>query len=241
MRLASTVKAILPLPLLIAALPAGAAMPVIDVAAIRQLATEVSDWQEQLQQMRLQLSQMQQTRAALTGARGMDAVLPVTLAARNYLPVSAADLAAVVQGGTGIDPAITALARAMADAGTVATAADIARLSPAQQETVSDEREGLAAAQALMRAAYVRSSDRFGLLATLIQQIRSAPDAKAIAELQGRIAAEQAMLANETIKLSALAHVVDADRAMRDHVRRETALHGHGTFAARFQPSPPVP
>ena len=78
-------------------------------------------------------------------------------------------------------------------------------------------------------------------MSTLIGQIGAAQDAKAIAELQGRIGAEQAMLANETIKLVALAQVGGADREARELARRESVLQNHGAFASRLQPAPPVP
>ena len=49
------------------------------------------------------------------------------------------------------------------------------------------------------------------------------------------------MLANEAIKLAALAQVADAGREARELARRESVLQNHGAFAARFQPAPPVP
>ena len=220
---------------------ANATIPVVDVAAIQQLIQEILAWDEQLQGMRLQLSQLQQTRAALTGSRGMEQLLPLTLAARNYLPGDWSGLAGLLHGVNGSDPGLARAARALLEANTILSAADLSRLSRSLQAQLTSEREAVATTQALTRAAYARSSDRFASLSTLIDRIRSTPDAKAIAELQGRIEAEQAMLANEGVKLAALGQVTDAERAARDLERRESVLQSHGVFRARFQPTPPVP
>lgn len=220
---------------------ANAAMPVIDVAAIARLGQEVSAWDEQLQGMRLQLGQLQRTTSALTGSRGMDQLLRQTPAARNYLPADWAGLTAVTGGGGGVDPALARAARAQRDLNAILPAAALARLPPSLQSMLRGERDTIAATQAATRAAYAHSSERFASLSTLIDQIRATPDAKAIAELQSRIEAEQAMLANETAKLAALAQVTDAERGARDLMRRELALQSHGAFGSRFQPVPPVP
>jgi type IV secretion system protein VirB5 len=228
-------------PLLMTTGTADAAMPVVDIAAVMNLAQEIMDWDEQLQGMRLQLAQMRRTTSALTGSRGMDQLLRQTPAARNYLPTDWAGLAGATGGGGGIDPALARAASAQRDLNAVLPAAALDRLPPPLQSTLRGERDAVAAVQAATRAAYARSSERFASLSTLIDQIRVTPDAKAIAELQSRIEAEQAMLTNEGVKLAALAQVTDAERAARDLVRRELTLQGHGAFGSRFQPVPPVP
>ena len=219
----------------------GAAMPVVDIAAVQQLLREITAWNEQLQGMRLQLTQLQQTRAALTGPRGMDQVLPLTPAARNYLPSDWSGVSELIHGGAAADPALAAAARGQLATNAVLSAADLSRLPQVLQSLLANEREAVAAGQALTRAAYSRSSERFVSLTTLIDRIRATPDAKAIAELQGRIEAEEAMLANESVKLGALAQVTETERAARDLIRRESVIHSHGTFGSRFQPVPPVP
>jgi type IV secretion system protein VirB5 len=237
LRRAKTVSVLL---LAAASVPAHATMPVIDVAAITQLIQEILAWDEQLQGMRQQLDQLQQTHAALTGSRGMGQLLQLSPAARNYLPSEWTGLSAVLSGA-GVDPAITRAARAQLGNNVVLSVADQSRLPQNLQALLQSEREAVAGAQALTRAAYGHSSDRFASLSTLIDQIRATQDAKAIAELQGRIGAEQAMVANEAVKLAALAQVTDAERAARELVRRETVVSSHGDFATRFQPTPPVP
>ncbi len=227
--------------LLVASLPAQATVPVIDVAAIMQMIQQILAWEQQLEGMRMQLDQLQQTKSALTGSRGMAQLLPITVAARNYLPADLASLSDVVSGGLGAGAAVAHEAQSRVAANAVLSATELQRLSPQLQALLATDRQAVATSQALSRLAYSHSSDRFAALSTLIDQIRATPDAKAIAELQGRIEAEQAMLANEGIKLSALAQSAEADRNARDLARREAVVQGHGSFAARFQPKPPVP
>jgi type IV secretion system protein VirB5 len=227
--------------LLLFTMGANAVVPVVDIAAVMRLAQEITDWDEQLQGMRLQLTQMQRTTSALTGSRGMDQLLRQTPAARNYLPADWAGLAGAAGGGGDIDPAIARAASTQRALNAVLPAAALDRLPPPLQSTLREERDAVAGVQAATRAAYARSSERFASLSTLIDQIRITPDAKAIAELQSRIEAEQAMLTNESVKLAALAQVTEAERAARNLVRRELILQGHGAFGSRFQPAPPAP
>ncbi|MBS0393039.1 MAG: type IV secretion system family protein [Proteobacteria bacterium] len=227
--------------LLATGLPAQATVPVIDVAAIMQMIQQIMAWEQQLEGMRMQLEQLQQTKSALTGSRGMAQLLPISVAARNYLPADLAALSDVASVAVGTGAAVAHEARSRLAANAVLSGTDLQRLSPQLQALLATDRQSVAASQALSRLAYSHSSDRFASLSTLIDQIRATPDAKAIAELQGRIEAEQAMLANEGIKLSALAQSAEADRSARELARREAVVQGHGSFATRFQPKTPVP
>jgi len=225
----------------LAAAPAQAIIPVTDVAAIQVLLQQISAWSEQLRSMRSQLSQLQQTYTSMTGLRGMEQVLPLSDAARNYLPPSWNALEASMAGAAGAYPQLAAAIRAQATANAVLTPADLARFSSSLQGLLTSARQGVAGNQAVTRLAYAHSSDRFASLATLIERIGATPDAKAIAELQGRIGAEQAMLTNDGIKLAALAQSASAEAAARELAVREQVIANHGSFGSRFQPSPPAP
>lgn len=227
--------------LTLATSPAHATIPVIDVASLVQLIEQVLSWQQQLQGMQQQLAQLRDTYGAMTGPRGMQTLLPLSLPVRNYLPSEVAEIGAVIGGSSGN---YAGLARAVAlqrAANAILGPDELSRLPIALQTALTTERDAAAGGQALTRAAYGRSSDRFATLQTLIDHIAAATDAKAIAELQGRIAAEQAMVANEGLKLAALAQVAQADAAARTLARQEQALANHGRFAGRFQPAPPAP
>ena len=82
----------------LAAPAAQAQMAVIDVAAIRQLVSQVSYWRQQIEAMRSELTQLQQTHAALTGGRGMESLLPTATAERNYLPADWTEMRRVLDG-----------------------------------------------------------------------------------------------------------------------------------------------
>lgn len=216
---------------------ASATIPVIDVAAIAQLRSQLDAWRSQLTGMAQQLGQLQQTYAAVTGQRGLQAFLPITTAARNYLPVTWPDATAAL-GSFG--PLAGAVA-SQQSRNAVLSAADLARFPVAIQALVTADRRETAANAVATQAAYTAASSRFTGLQTLIERIGSTPDAKSIAELQGRIAAEQAMLANEALKLTALNQVATAEAAVDALRERELVVASHGSFTTRFQPTPPAP
>jgi type IV secretion system protein VirB5 len=219
---------------------AHAQFAVIDVAAVNQLVQQMSAWQQQLMSMRLQLLQMEQTRIALTGWRGMERLLPLTPADRNYLPLDAAGLLATV-AGTGGYSVLSGRINQYVSGNAVLTAQDLAQLPPADVARLSSLRQTIAMRQALMSEAYAHSSERFTALGVLIDKIAAAPDAKAVADLQARIAAEQTMLQNENAKIATLDHYADAERDARELATREAVVKGHGRFATRFIPTNPVP
>jgi type IV secretion system protein VirB5 len=220
---------------------ADAMIPVIDVAAVTQLLQQMLSWEEQLRGMQQQLSQLQQTYAAMTGARGMQAVLAISPQARNYLPTDWAALQDVVAGTGSAYADLAHAVRAQVAANAVLKPVDFARFSADLQALLVAERLAVASGQTLNRAAFARASERFTSLQTLIDRIGAAPDAKAIAELQGRIGAEQTMVANEGLKLAALVQVAAAESDARTLARREQVVANHGGFATRFQPTPPAP
>lgn len=227
--------------LLMTAIPASATMPVIDVAAIGQLIQQIMAWEQQLEGMRSQLDQLQQTKAALTGSRGMAQVLLTPLSARNYLPADAASLRSLASTTARAAPGLQGEIAARISANSILSREGLLSLPATLRSLLESDRRAVAESQVLSGAAYSHSSDRFAALSALIDRISTTPDAKAIAELQGRIEAEQAMLTNEGIKLAAMAQLAAADRDAREVARRESITQAHGRFESRFQPKPPVP
>ena len=82
----------------LASAPAQAMIPVIDVASLQTLLQQLTAWTEQLRGMQLQLTQLQQTYSSMTGLRGMEQVLRLSDAARNYLPPDWSALEASISG-----------------------------------------------------------------------------------------------------------------------------------------------
>jgi type IV secretion system protein VirB5 len=91
----------------------------------------------------------------------------------------------------------------------------------------------------MLEGAIIHSSQRFAALQSLIDAISVATDPKAVGELQARIAAEQAMVANEQIKLAALNAWAESQAMRAQWRRQEQAIAAHGTFATRFTPVAP--
>lgn len=203
--------------------PAQAAMAVIDVRAIVQLT-------QQVRAMRDQLAEARAAVRAMTGSRGMQNVLPVSEAARNYLPRDWAALQALQGSG-----AVRALAASQA----VLAPTRLAALPAAERSLVVDARQSGATLQQMTREALARTSAHFASLASLQAAIGSATDAKAMADLSGRIEVENAMLANEQAKLDALYQLAASEQRALEWRTRELAVQSHGTFGGRFAPLAP--
>jgi type IV secretion system protein VirB5 len=222
----------------LAAPTAHATYPVIDVAAITQLLQQVNYWKQQITAMSNQLNQLRQTHSALTGSRGMQNLLGLSDAQRNYLPKGWNGVAQVLQGQSAQYGQLAGSVASLVKANAVLTPAELAQFTPDEQGSIVAARQAAAGRAVLAQAAFQQASARFSSLAQLIQAIGSASDAKAILDLQGRIEAEQAMLANEQTKLEVLAQAAEADRWVREQQLRELALAGHGDFASRLHPVP---
>ena len=233
-KLAVRVSSILVTATLAVATPqsAQAQWAVFDAASFAQLMQQVTYWQQQLTQMQNQLGQLKQTYSAMTGSRGMQALLPLAPAARNYLPANWTDVTSLASGVVNGYSGLSNLVAARVQSNAVLTPAALATLNPAQRQLVTDSRNSAASLQGLSQAAYASTSSRFQQLQSLIQAIGGAADEKAISDLQGRIQAEQAMLSNEQAKLTALYQAAQADRWAQEQKTRELSITQLGSVAS---------
>jgi type IV secretion system protein VirB5 len=211
---------------------ARAGIPVIDVANLAQAIQQVLAWAQQYQQMVQQLQQMQQQYAAITGGRGMEALLPMTNAARNYLPPDYAQLMQAVNGASATYAGLSGQVQSIAAANAVLTNAQLGTMTPQMRQAVEQGRKSAAMLSAMTQTSQQNSSQRFAALQQLIAQIGAAGDDKAIQDLQGRIGAEQAMLTNEANKMQALYQMAQADQLVQAQRRREAAIQGVGDIDA---------
>ncbi len=221
----------------VSALPASAAMAVIDIRAIGQLRQQLSLARQHLSTLQQELNQLRATHQALTGPRGMQGLMGLTPDERNYLPGSWNEWAAVLAGTSARYGTLARQIEATIEAGAVLPPGRVAQLSAAERDIVETRRRQVAWQAVTLREAYGQASARFASLNQLVSAIGGAGDAKAIADLQARIGAEQAMLANEQAKLELVAQMAAAEAALQAGREREAALAGHGQFAARFQPT----
>jgi type IV secretion system protein VirB5 len=228
-------KLTLALPVLIAltfgfARPASAQWAVIDVASIAQAIQEYMTLEEQLTTVRDHLNQARQQYAALTGNRGMERLLSGTN--RNYLPSSWNELASAMSGAGSASGGLSASADAFVTANSVLSPAVLARLSPTERMHLDATRRSVAIQQALADQALRATSSRFANLQQLIDAISGASDPKAVMDLQARIAAEQAMLVNESSKLQVLYQAAQAEQLAQRQRLREQAIADIGSVSA---------
>lgn len=219
--------------------PAQAQWAVIDVAAVQQLFVQVSYWKQQIVGMQNQLNQLKQTHSALTGGRGMQALVPTSEAQRNYLPQDWTDMLKVLDGGGGQYSALTDAVVAAMQARAVLDDARLAGLGQAERDSVMHARQSASAALVMTERASQNAAQRFAALQALVTAVGNAPDAKAIADLQARIAAEEAMLSNEQAKLATLFQAAQAEQWAQAAQLREAAIAGHGQFEDRLHPTLP--
>ena len=203
---------------------------VIDVAALAQLVQQVQTLAQQLATAQALLVQAQAQYAAFTGGRGMQLLLGGIQ--RNYLPRTGADLDVLLAGGTAGFGALAGEVAAGARAVEVLTPDHLGLFTADERAVVIGDRQRTALAAALSREALAAASERFNTLQGLIAAIGAAADAKAIADLQARIGAEQVMVNNESIKLRLLAQTVSAAQAQRDARVRELAVQDVGSLRA---------
>jgi type IV secretion system protein VirB5 len=214
-------------------------MPVIDTAAITQLMQQVRYWQQQVQYMADQLNTARAAYNAITGGRGMEALVPITAAARNYLPPDYAELMSVVNNASATYAGIASQVQSIMAANAVLTGGQIGVLSPQQQRIVTQGRQAAATLQMIAQQAQQNTSQRFGALQQLITAIGTAGDQKAIQDLQGRIAAEQTMLTVEQTKLQALYQMAQAQELQRQQMVRESAVRAVGSLSTANHPAFP--
>jgi type IV secretion system protein VirB5 len=228
-------------PFLVAALTAALAsapplqasgIPVVDVAAITQLIQQISYWQQQISAMASQLQQLQQTYASMTGGRGMEQLLPQTPDQRNYLPPDYAELMATVNGHSASYSGLAGQMQTALTANAVLSAAQMSALSPETRQLVEQGRRSAAMVSVMSQTAYRQTSQRFAALQQLISMIGYAHDQKAIQDLQARVNAEQAMLANEQSKLQALFHIAQAEQLQLQQRAREQSALGVGSVVS---------
>ncbi len=209
---------------------AHAQIPVTDGASIansiQQQIETMAKWKMQYDQMTSQINQMKQQYESLTGSRGLGNILN-NPALREYLPSDWQGVYDSVKSG--------------GSAGLSGRASSIYSQSKIFDScahiTVSDQKK-LCEARAVKSAqdqafaldAYDKAKSRLNQIDSLMAKINDTPDPKAIAELQGRIAAEQAMIQNEQTKLQLYAMVSQAEDKIQQQQQRELQAR---TWAAR--------
>lgn len=215
--------------------PARAGIPVIDFANLAQAIQQVVAWTQQFQQMAQQITQLQQTYAqlqqayaAITGGRGMESLMSLTTAARNYLPSDYGQMLDVVNNTSVTYSGLASQMQGIMNSRAVLSPGQLGALSAQAQQAVNQGRKAAAMLDMLTQQAQRNSSQRFTDLQGLITAIGGAGDDKAVQDLQARIAAEQAMSTNEQTKLQAMYQMAQAQDMQRQQTNREGAVNQLG-------------
>ncbi|WP_129778624.1 type IV secretion system protein [Peristeroidobacter soli] len=201
---------------------------VVDVGAIAQLVEQLQTLQQQLSTARAQLAEQRAQYTAITGSRGMQRLLRG--ANRNYLPQDWATLVAAARGTEGAYSALAAEIEAATRTNAVLSATQLAALSPSARADIEASRRIAALMQGLARQALQETSHRFASIEQLIDFIGTAGDQKAVLDLQARIGAEAAMLANEQSKLEVLRATAHAESEAQRQRLLERAITDIGSL-----------
>ena len=191
---------------------------VVDVGAIAQMIQQLAKMEQQIQTAESQLAQAQAQYQSMTGARGMQNLLSGVN--RNYLVSDYNQLSSALAPGIQGHIAMNA----------VLTPAQVAALSPSEQQQLTNARTNSALLQTASQQAYSNASARFASIQQLINAIPTANDQKAILELQARISAEHGMLQNESTKLNVLYQAAQAQEWARRQSASEQVVASVGSM-----------
>lgn len=181
---------------------------------IAEAKAQLSQLQQTYNQVTRQLEQARRTHEAMTGQRSVSSLNTTGL--RQYLP---ADYRRVydraMQGGyQGITGSVAQVLESEVLTGTPAD----------QQRALVERRQRSAAARKVVAEdAFESAERRLEYLDDLQARIAQTEDPKAIADLQARIAVEQAAIANEQTKLQLLREIAEAEERLAAEQRRAAA------------------
>lgn len=196
-----------------------AAMPVIDIRAIGQMAQQLREMQQSYQLLVKQYQQLQQSYTAIAHLpQSATQQLGRQLAPlRDPLGTSSTGVGTMI-GGTGIGQGalgslqarLLSTNRIYAPVGTDFAATQLNR------GAVS-----VAGTQAMASQLYQSASDHTAALQGIEGQLATAPDTKAVADLQARAATETAYIQAQTVQAQALAMWQQSQLRNEDQQRRE--------------------
>jgi type IV secretion system protein VirB5 len=198
-----------------------AQIPVTDVASIsQQTAAQVetiAKWKLQYEQMMAQIDQARQQYQSLTGSRGLGTIMN-NAALRDYLPNDWQGVYDSVKNGG--YAGLSGSGKSVYDANKVFDSC--AYISVVDQRKACEARAVKPSQdKGFALDAYNAAKSRINQIDSLMARINDTSDPKAIAELQGRIAAEQANIQNEQTKLQLYAMVAAAEEKVQEQRQHE--------------------
>lgn len=172
-----------------------------------QMLKEYAMLVDQLTEMRRQLSQMEKEYDSVTGSRNLGEILNDP-EFKQYLPDNWKGVYQNIrhQGYDGL----SGTARAMRDASKIFDACEYLT-DPTEKRICNAQAVKPSQDQAFAQDAYQTSTNRVTQIESLMSKINQTSDPKAIAELNARIQAEQAMIQNEQTKIALYQASADAE------------------------------
>ncbi|OAI10742.1 hypothetical protein A1359_15915 [Methylomonas lenta] len=203
--------------------------------AIEQLTTLTN----QLQQLQQTYQMVTSTYNGMTGNRGFGAVQPITNAARNYLPQGSQDLVDVIDGASVTYNTMSGQVQNFTNQNAILSPEAIANLNmnANQLKLFTQRRKNNAAIQATATQSMDAASQRFSYIQQLMDKVNQTQDPKGIAEVNARIAGEQAMLQNDQIKMQQLYASLQNQEQVNQQQLRELAVQQVGSTSTLVQPN----
>jgi len=202
-------------------------MPVIDFTAAANAMQEIQAWGQQAQQMQQQitammqqLQQVQMLYASVTGG-------PNTLKNLANLGNNAALYQSLPSDYQEVLTSGYAGWQAINQANQISDTA-LSGLSGKGLQTVNQRAMQISSNMGMMQQAYASAAQRVANLQILLNKVDETPDAKSIADLQGRIQAEQTLLQNEQARLQLIGQIAELQRDQEAQKGQQAAIAASG-------------
>lgn len=202
-------------------------IPVYDNAQNIQMMMQVANTVKQLAEMARQYQVLSAQLDAVRGGRGME--LLMSREVRNYMPDDWKGIQDLAVDGVNRYSDIANKIKNINGNNAVYSAKQMADLPADMQAMMNRSRNIAATRSALAETAYGAATQRFNSLQSMVTAVGTTQDAKAAADLQARVAAEQAMLQNEAIKLAQATQLQEADEKLFNQQKMERMMQMSGS------------
>ena len=203
-------------------------IPVIDIANLIQTITQVLNDVTKIANQVEQIEALQNQLASINGMRNLGNVFD-SAALKNYVPANAYNLVnAVDSSGYG---GLTATSKALRDTQMIYNCLD--RTGAARTDCQASLAQPYQQ-KGLLQDAMSAASGRLAQIKSLMTQIDSTGDQKAVLEIQARIGAENALLAHEVSQVQMLVGMADSEERIarsRDRERQYESLTRTGKIS----------
>jgi type IV secretion system protein VirB5 len=211
---------------------ANAGIPVIDAANLTQAIQQVVAWSQQyeqmvqsIQQLENQYNQAVQQYQSLTGIRGLGDILN-NPALQQVVPPDVANVYSSINNG-GFS-GLTSAAKSLRNATAIYNCED----RTGQDQTLCQAAlDSNSQAQAYQQNALALLTQRVSQVQSLMDQINTTQDPKAIAELQARLQAENTQVTNDSNRVALMQQMAQAQQAAADQALRERWLRAYSSTA----------